>query len=208
MTNLISLLVSLTAVSLLVLPSSSALQFKSKFADDQVKRWKDQSNILQSDSIAQLSNKFMKNLQYDSSGSGDPRAQTVFTFDDCGKSGDAVTIESFEVEPNPPEPGQKVIVRASGTVHQLIEDGAFADVVVKLGSYIKLLQKRFDICEELSKANATLQCPIEPGHYEIVQEVTLPKEIPHAKYKVEARAFTQDDDDMACTDIVLDFMKS
>lgn len=30
------------------------------------------------------------------------------------------------------------------------QEGAYADVVVKLGTYIKLLQKRFDVCEELS----------------------------------------------------------
>lgn len=84
MNNLISLLVSLTAVSLLILPSSSALQFKSKLVNDQAQRWKDQSNVLQSDSLAQLSNKFMKNLQYGNSDSRDPSAQTVLTFDDCG----------------------------------------------------------------------------------------------------------------------------
>lgn len=196
-TVFLRVVLSLLAVHLAVPSSSSAVQAS-----------KASNNIFQSDSISQLSSKFMKTLNYDSNGSDDSRAQTVLTFDDCGQDGDAVTIESFEVDPNPPEPGQKLTIRASGTVHQLIQEGAYADVVVKLGSYIKLIQKRFDICEELSKANATLQCPIEPGHYEIVQEVSLPKEIPHAKYKVEARAFTQDDDDMACADVVLDFLKS
>ncbi|OAV94530.1 hypothetical protein PTTG_05750 [Puccinia triticina 1-1 BBBD Race 1] len=165
--------------------------------------WKSDNNLFQSDSISKISNQFMKNLNNDN-----PSTQTVLTFDDCGQTSDAVTIESFEVDPNPPEPGQKLTIRASGTVHELIDQGAYVNVVVKLGAYIKLIQKRFDICEELTKANATLQCPIEPGYYEIVQEVKLPKEIPHAKYKVEARAFTQDEDDMVCADIVLDFLKS
>ncbi|POW05407.1 hypothetical protein PSHT_10760 [Puccinia striiformis] len=192
----ISLVLSL-AVTLVIQPTGiQALQWT-----------KPKNNLFQSESISDLSNSFMKNLKYDNS--NNPSTQTILTFDDCGKETDAVTIESFEVDPNPPVPGQKLTIRGSGTVHRLIEvEGAYADIVVKLGSYIKILQKRFDICEELSKANATLQCPIEPGHYDIVQEVKLPREIPHAKYKVEARAFTQDDDDMACADIVLDFLKS
>lgn len=43
---------------------------------------------------------------------------------------------------------------------------------------IKLLQKKFDVCEEARNANTTVSCPVEPGPYEIVQTVALPKEIP------------------------------
>lgn len=82
------------------------------------------------------------------------------------------------------------------------QKGAFADVVVKLG-LIKLIQKRFDICDELcvhlltqasfdlngiiqltsiwtcrDNTNATLKCPIEAGEHQIVQVVDLPAEIP------------------------------
>jgi hypothetical protein len=67
---------------------------------------------------------------------------------------------------------------------------------VKLG-LIKLLHKQFDVCEEACvffqassssseidrmvlrrKNNVTVQCPVEPGEYEVVQTVQLPKEIP------------------------------
>ena len=57
------------------------------------------------------------------------------------------------------------------------QEGSYADVVVKLG-LIKLLTKRFDICEELRNGNATLQCPVKPGDYDITQTVDLPPEIP------------------------------
>jgi len=66
-------------------------------------------------------------------------------------------------------------------------------VTVKLG-LIKLLQKRFDLCEEAyvvlsflpygqltslrRNANATVQCPVEPGSYHVTHTVALPKEIP------------------------------
>lgn len=33
-------------------------------------------------------------------------------------------------------------------------------------------------CFDSRKADATVQCPIEPGEYEVVQTVALPKEIP------------------------------
>ncbi|EFP81379.1 uncharacterized protein PGTG_07000 [Puccinia graminis f. sp. tritici CRL 75-36-700-3] len=202
MTNLSTLKIFISLVFSLAL--NLAIQPSSTSTVQGLGWKKSKDNLFQSDSLSEISKHFMKNLNSDDS----PSTQTVLTFDDCGQASDAVTIESFEVDPNPPEPGQKLTIRASGTVHELIKEGAYADVVVKLGAYIKLIQKRFDICEELSKANATLQCPIEPGHYEIVQEVELPKQIPHAKYKVEARAFTQDDEDMACADVVLDFLKS
>lgn len=193
--NLITL--SLTLNLIVQPPGSSSVRVQGLSFKDSKK------NLFQSDSIASLSNQFMKNLNQQF-----PSTQTVLVFEDCGQPGDAITIESFEVDPNPPKPGHKVTIRASGTAHELIEEGAYADVTVKLGSYIKLLQKRFDICEELSKANVTLQCPIQPGYYEIEQEIELPKEIPRAKYNVAARAYTQDDEDMACANVVLDFLKS
>lgn len=80
------------------------------------------------------------------------------------------------------------------------QEGAYADVVVKLG-LIKLLTKRFDVCEELyafaylfrafwdrllisiaflysDNAHSSLQCPIKPGEYTIEETVALPAEIP------------------------------
>jgi hypothetical protein len=84
-------------------------------------------------------------------------------------------------------------------------------VLVKLG-LIKLLQRKFDVCETASvrlressprsflaiaitdppvflilisaENNATIQCPVVPGVYEIVQTVELPKEIPKGPYPI------------------------
>ena len=82
-----------------------------------------------------------------------------------------------------------------------MQQGAYADVTVKLG-LIKLLTKRFDVCEELSvtqptfngtseadmriiflrdNADADLQCPIKPDEYKIEQTVALPAEIPRGQ---------------------------
>lgn len=57
------------------------------------------------------------------------------------------------------------------------QQGSFADVVVKLG-LIKLLTRRFDVCEEAERNGAELRCPVAEGDYTITQTVALPKEIP------------------------------
>ncbi|KAG0151072.1 hypothetical protein CROQUDRAFT_651592 [Cronartium quercuum f. sp. fusiforme G11] len=156
-------------------------------------------DLLQSDMLAKLSDKFI---------SKNPSTQTVWNFEDCGTlETDAITIDDFEISPDPPQPGQKLIITASGTANQLIEEGAYADVVVKLGAYIKILHKQFDICEELRNANATIQCPIEKGQHSIIHTVELPSQIPKAKFTVEARAFTVSEDDLACANVMIDFMK-
>ncbi|CAG8757466.1 15794_t:CDS:2, partial [Acaulospora colombiana] len=99
----------------------------------------------------------------------------------CGTEEDIVEVESISISPDPPKPGEDLEITASGKVKQTLEEGAYADVTVKLG-LIKLLRKEFDICEEARKANATIQCPVEPGDYTLVQKVALPKEIPPGEY--------------------------
>jgi hypothetical protein len=56
-------------------------------------------------------------------------------------------LKSINVSPDPPVPGKNLTVNVDADVLDVIEDGATADVTVKLG-LIKLLQKSFDVCEE------------------------------------------------------------
>ncbi|KAI0931979.1 Phosphatidylglycerol/phosphatidylinositol transfer protein, variant 3 [Taiwanofungus camphoratus] len=104
---------------------------------------------------------------------------------DCGLSIDPVHIKSIEISPDPPVKGKDLTVTVIGTADKLIEDGAYADVVVKVGS-IKLLQREFDVCAEARNANASLQCPVEEGRHEVTHTVTLPKEIPAGMFLSEA----------------------
>ncbi|KDN41450.1 hypothetical protein RSAG8_07400, partial [Rhizoctonia solani AG-8 WAC10335] len=122
-----------------------------------------------------------------------------------GLPSDGVHIKSIEVTPDPPKPGQDLTVKIIAKSDQPIEEGAYADVTVKLG-LIKLLNKRFDICEEARNANATIQCPVEAGDHEVVQTVALPREIPRAKFKVAVRGYSADDEDLVCVDLSVDFM--
>ncbi|KAJ7024491.1 putative vacuole protein [Mycena alexandri] len=127
-----------------------------------------------------------------------------WSWSDCGLPTDAILLKSIEVSPDPPAPGKNLTITVKGTANQRIEDGAYVNVVVKLG-LVKLLQKNFDVCEEARNANASVTCPVEKGDYEVVQTVPLPREIPPAKFTVQVRGFTADNDDMVCLDIRANF---
>ncbi|KAL1737332.1 ML domain-containing protein [Schizophyllum commune] len=135
---------------------------------------------------------------------GDVRTLESWAYTDCGVPTDAIQLKSIEVSPDPPKPGEQLTVTVNAEVQEQIEEGAYADVVVKLGRII-LLKKTFDICEEARKAEADVQCPVEKGPYTVVQTVDLPKEIPKAKFTVSVRGYTHEDDDMACVDLQVDF---
>ncbi|KAF5375097.1 hypothetical protein D9758_000202 [Tetrapyrgos nigripes] len=129
-----------------------------------------------------------------------------WSWEDCGESSDIIRVKSIVVKPDPPKPGEDMTMTVVGTASEVVEDGAYADVTVKLG-LIKLLTKRFDVCEEAQKANATIQCPVEKGDHTVVQTVALPKEIPQAKFKVKVEGYSVDDEPLLCLDMTVDFMK-
>ncbi|KAF5313996.1 hypothetical protein D9611_006874 [Ephemerocybe angulata] len=140
-------------------------------------------------------------------GVGPIKTMNKWEWENCGEPQYPIQIESLEVSPDPPQPGKNLTVKVTATVTERIEDGAYADVVVKLG-LIKLLEKTFDVCEEARNANATVQCPVEVGPYVVEQTVELPKEIPRAKFVVNVNGYTAEDEDMLCLNLKVDFMKN
>ncbi|KAJ7923332.1 ML domain-containing protein [Mycena leptocephala] len=134
-----------------------------------------------------------------------PQVKSVLYLNDFeGEPTDAVELLSLEVSPDPPVPGKDLTIKVKGIAHTRIEEGAYADVVVKLG-LIKLLTKQFDVCKEAAKANASVTCPVEEGEYEVTHTVQLPREIPPAKFVVSVRGYTADEDTMLCLDLNADF---
>ncbi|TFY52737.1 hypothetical protein EVJ58_g9846 [Rhodofomes roseus] len=127
-----------------------------------------------------------------------------WSWKDCGGPSHLIRIDDIAITPDPPQKGQEMSVTVKGTAKDQIEDGAYVDVVVKVGA-IKILQKEFDVCEEARNANASIQCPVQEGKHEVTQTVDLPKEIPPAPFKVSIRGYTVDDEDLACVDIEIDF---
>ncbi|KAJ7600658.1 ML domain-containing protein [Mycena floridula] len=125
---------------------------------------------------------------------------------DCGEATNPVKIKSIDVSPDPPVPGQEMTVTVNAVANELVEEGAYANVVVKLGR-IKLLSKTFDLCEEGRNANTTVQCPVERGEYTVSSTVDLPKEIPKAKFNVNVDGYTVNDEDLVCLVLTVDFTK-
>ncbi|KAI0257565.1 ML domain-containing protein [Lactifluus subvellereus] len=129
-----------------------------------------------------------------------------WSWSDCGLHSDAIQIESISVSPDPPKPGEDLTVTVKAYAQEEVKEGAYADVTVKLG-LIKLLQKTYDLCEEARNAQTDVQCPVDRGSYVVQQTVALPKEIPQAKFNINARGYTVDDDDLFCVDLKVDFMR-
>ncbi|KAG0799703.1 hypothetical protein G6F22_002963 [Rhizopus arrhizus] len=95
-----------------------------------------------------------------------------------------------------------------GDLLETVDEGAYAEVVVKIG-LVKILQKTFDICEELRKHKneVDIQCPIEKGPFKLIQSIKLPKEIPRGKFTVLASAYTVAEESLANVKITADFRK-
>ncbi|KAF8898658.1 ML domain-containing protein [Infundibulicybe gibba] len=129
-----------------------------------------------------------------------------WSYEDCGTQADPIQIKSIKVSPDPPKPGEDLTVEVNAIATRTIEEGAYADVTVKLG-LIKLLHKQFDVCEEARNADADIQCPVTTGEYNVKHTVALPKEVPKAKFTVQVRGYTVADDDMLCLNLKVDFMK-
>jgi hypothetical protein len=97
------------------------------------------------------------------------------TISDCSNGNDILQIKYIHLSPDPPLKGKQLKIDAAGYLREQVGQGSYIDVTVKLG-LIKLLQKRFDLCEESQKVNKP--CPLEAGDQQLSTTVDLPKEIP------------------------------
>jgi hypothetical protein len=97
------------------------------------------------------------------------------TISDCSNGNDILRIDYIHLSPDPPLKGRQLKIDAAGYLKEEVGQGSYIDVTVKLG-LIKLLQKRFDLCEESQKVNKP--CPLEQGDQQLSTTIDLPKEIP------------------------------
>jgi len=121
---------------------------------------------------------------------------------DASRDDDIIVIDKVDLSPNPPEAGKELIIEATGTVKEQIEEGAYVKLQVKYG-YIRLVNMQADLCEQIG--NVDLECPIEKGVLTVTKSVELPNEIPPGKYTVHADVFTKDGDHITCLDAVVNF---
>ncbi|KAL6926786.1 hypothetical protein ACO0SA_004892 [Hanseniaspora valbyensis] len=103
-------------------------------------------------------------------------------------------IETIEMVPQPPKIGKQLVMTAKGVTTDVITEGSYIEVTVKLG-LIQILKKNFDLCELLlDNDDLGLECPVSPGVYELYKEVEIPEQAPAGKYVVLVRAFNGGDD--------------
>jgi len=121
--------------------------------------------------------------------------ESPLKFCSADRSKDLVTIERVDLTPNPPVAGNDLVIQATGTVNEKIEEGAYVKLLVKYG-YVRLLSITADFCEQIK--NVDLECPVEAGKLHITKTVELPKEIPPGTYNVVAEVFTKDDVPITC----------
>lgn len=74
--------------------------------------------------------------------------------------------------------GHDLVIKASGTVSEPIEEGAYVALQVKYG-LIRLISTKADLCEQVK--NVDLECPIDSGDLTLTKTVELPKEIPNVR---------------------------
>lgn len=93
----------------------------------------------------------------------DVHTLSKWSWNDCGSDDDALKLTKIDVSPDPPQSGRNLTIDAAGIVNRYIavcyavmslynpliniQEGAYADVSVKLG-YITLYHTRFDLCKE------------------------------------------------------------
>lgn len=113
---------------------------------------------------------------------------------DC-QSPQILEMQELTLSPNPPARGANLTIDAKGFLSEGVKEGAYVEVDVRYG-YIRLLHQTYDLCEQLS--NVDMECPLSKGEYIITKQVEIPQEVPPGKYVVYARAYTADDDYIAC----------
>jgi hypothetical protein len=102
------------------------------------------------------------------------------TFNSCGNSEDSFHFQMLEVTPDPPKTASQLQVHVKGYLKETIAPGSYALVQVKIG-LIKLIDAKFDVCEELPKINMT--CPIQPGEQDILRVADIPREVPKVTFQ-------------------------
>ncbi|TGB10002.1 ML domain-containing protein [Streptomyces sp. MZ04] len=138
---------------------------------------------------------------------------TSWSYEDAGRPTDPLQIRSLSPTPEEPKPGSQWKVAIKAEAEETIGSGAYFDLTCKLGM-VKLLRKRYDLFAclrgEYPEIPLTLDAgapegSIDKGSVEMTLALDLPREVPQAKFKIEAIGYTADDDDLCHLVIDVDF---
>lgn len=114
----------------------------------------------------------------------------------CGDpADDLLKIKKVDLSPNPPTPGEKLSITATGDFKEEVGEGFKMHLQVKYG-LITLINQQADGCETIGKAD--LECPLKKGEMKLTKDVDLPREIPPGMYTVLADVYTEEGDKITC----------
>lgn len=105
-----------------------------------------------------------------------------------------LTIDNVDLDPNPPQKGKALTIKAKGNFTVKVEKDAYINLSVKYG-VITLINTKADLCDQMKEVDES--CPLE-GAKDFTKDVTLPKEIPRGTYTVLADVYTKDDEQVTC----------
>ncbi|KAJ2719465.1 hypothetical protein GGI07_005199 [Coemansia sp. Benny D115] len=98
---------------------------------------------------------------------------------DVSQEDDLLDIKYIDLDPEQPKRSSPIHVTALAYVKDHI-DSATAQVRVKYG-FITLLDRKYDLCEEL-KTNLNKTCPVDEGLIEVNVDVDVPGFIPWVSF--------------------------
>ncbi|KAI4140877.1 MAG: hypothetical protein LQ340_007779 [Diploschistes diacapsis] len=124
--------------------------------------------------------------------------------EDPSEGNHILKITNVDLEPNPPEAGKTLSIKATGNFTQEIEEGAYAMLSVKFGS-IRLIHRREDLCQQMK--NIDKECPLEKGETIITRDIDLPQQIPPGTFSVEGDVYTKDDKKITCLQATVSFKR-
>ena len=128
-----------------------------------------------------------------------------FNYNICKESESKFKLKSLKLTPEVPEKGKMLNIEINGVLLKNLNKGAKLKVVVKY-QRIRLLNKIFDLCEELDKTeNSPIKCPIESGEKIWKYSVEIPNNIPNGMFNIDALITNELDEVFVCTTINLRF---
>ncbi|KAF2167398.1 hypothetical protein M409DRAFT_22209 [Zasmidium cellare ATCC 36951] len=129
-------------------------------------------------------------------------SQGRFSWTDLGLPEDILQISKLTIDPDALETGTNYTITHTGTLSADLEEGATVDLTIKLG-LIKLLATTIDLCDN---EYLKLECPVAKGEVSWTTEsAMLPREVPKAKFKIQAVGLTAEDEDLFSVEAEVDF---
>lgn len=149
-------------------------------------------------------------MEYEARAKGIPLTKDLHPSPASGKSWDwewcddidaqryLMDIEAAELYPDPPIMGSNLTFHGVGSLRGLVTKGSYLDVSAYLG-FLRVYAERMDLCEVLNGNNVQVQCPVEPGHYDITHVVEIPDgRVPPIPFRFKVMGMSQDNKLIAC----------